>query len=256
VVPQGSRVRAQLLPTVYVGRGRRLHAKEWSHVNKRARTRLIGVTAIILIAVAAIFLAGGNKTAAYYKSVDEAATDAALVGERVKVGGAVVAGSWDRKSNPMTFAIRGEEDTDGEGPTVKVVYNGSVPSTFGDGVVAIVTGELADDKSITADEMITKCPSKYESVEGAMPLADLVGKGESMVGKTVKTAAFVKAGTIAAPGGGSRFIAAAQADGGEELPVAYEGALPEGMADGSEVIITGSLEADGTFVASDVALKK
>lgn len=224
-------------------------------MNKRARTRLIGVTAIILIAVAAIFLAGGNKTAAYYKTVKEASTDAALVGERVKVGGAVVAGSWDKKSNPMTFVIRDEKDKEGTGPEVKVVYNGSVPSTFGDGVVAIVTGDLGSDKTIKADEMITKCPSKYESAEGALPLADLLGKGESMEGKTVKAAAFVKTGTIAPPGGGARFIAVSTATGGEEIPVVYEGALPEGMADSSKVVMTGALEKDGTFVATNIALE-
>jgi len=224
-------------------------------VNKRARTRLIGVTAIILIAVAAIFLAGGNKTAAYYKTVEEAATDQALVGERVKVGGAVVSGSWDKKSNPMTFTIRDEKDQDGTGPVVKVVYNGSVPSTFGDGVVAIVTGDLAADKTITADEMITKCPSKYESAEGALPLSDLVGKGESMYGTTVKVSGFVKAGTIAPPGGGTRFVVAATASGGDEVPVAFEGALPEGMADGSSVVLTGAIEQDGVFVATNVALE-
>jgi cytochrome c-type biogenesis protein CcmE len=224
-------------------------------LNKRARTRLIGVTAIILIAVAAIFLASGNQSAAYYRTVQETAEDQALVGERVKVGGSVVTGSWDRKSNPMTFAIRDEADIEGEGPTVTVVYNGSVPSTFGDGVVAIVTGELDNTKTIAADEMITKCPSKYESATGAMPLADLVSSGESMVGKTVKVAALVKAGSVAGPGGASRFVAT-DAAGGVEVPVVWEGALPEGMTDGSEVILSGAIEADGNFVATDVALSK
>ena len=225
-------------------------------MNKRARTRLIGVTAIVLIVIAAIFLAGGNQTAAYYKSVEEIATDAELVGERVKVGGAVVTGSWDRKSNPMTFSIRDENAEEGQGEIVKVVYNGSVPSTFGDGVVAIVTGELDQSKTISADEMITKCPSKYESVEGAMPIADLVGSGQSMVGKTVKAAATVKAGTIVPPGGESRFIATSDAAAGTEVKVVYEGALPDGMTDGSQIILTGAIEADGMFVATDVALSK
>jgi cytochrome c-type biogenesis protein CcmE len=224
-------------------------------LNKRARTRLIGVTAIILIAVAAIFLASGNQSAAYYRTVEETAEDQTLVGERVKVGGAVVTGSWDRKSNPMTFEIRDEADSEESGPVVRVVYNGSVPSTFGDGVVAIVTGELDGSKTIAADEMITKCPSKYESATGAMPLADLVGSGDSMVGKTVKATAVVKAGSIAAPGAGARFVATSDA-GDVEVAVIWEGALPEGMTDGSAVVLSGAIEEDGNFVATDVALAK
>jgi cytochrome c-type biogenesis protein CcmE len=223
-------------------------------VNKRAQTRLIGVTAIILIAVAAIFFGLGGQQAAYYKSVKEIASDDALKGERVKVGGAVVAGSWDKKSNPMTFTIRDEADAAEKGPVVKVVYNGMVPSTFGDGVTAIVTGELAADGTVDADEMITKCPSKYESASGAMPIQDLIGKGESMVGTTVRATGVVKAGTIVAPGGTTRFVVVSTTGGGEEIGVGYEGALPSGMTDGSKVVMTGAIESDGTFVATNVAL--
>src|SRR5512139_4103394 len=123
--------------------------------------RLIGVTAIVLIAIVAIILGAGSKEGAYYKTVKDVASDQALVGERVRVGGAVVAGSWDKKSNPMRFAIREEGDDSQGGPTIKVVYNGTVPSTFGDGVVAIITGELGADGTIESNDMITKCPSKY-----------------------------------------------------------------------------------------------
>lgn len=221
-------------------------------MNKRARTRLIGVTAIILIAVAAIFLAGGGKSAAYYKTVDDVATDSKLVGERVKVGGTVVNGSWDKKSNPMTFVIRDEEDKTESGKTVKVVYNGPVPSTFGDGVVAIVTGDLTEDKTIQADDMITKCPSKYESAKGAMPVAT-IKKGQAL--ETVKITGYVKPGSIVPPGGALRFVIAGAEDGsGNSLDVKWDGALPEGMTDGTEVVLTGELHADGTFTAAEVAL--
>lgn len=226
-------------------------------MNKRARNRLVGVTAIVLLAIAAIFFSLGSRGGtAYYKSVEEVATDKALVGERVKIGGAVVPGSWDKKSNPMSFDIRDELDTEGTGEIVHVVYNGPVPSTFGDGVTAIVTGELSPDGTIEAGEMITKCPSKYESATGAMPVADLIASGESMVGKTVKATGFVKPGTIVPPGGASRFTLTAEKTGGAEVQVAYEGALPEGMADGSQLVLTGAIEADGTFVATNVAMEQ
>lgn len=222
-------------------------------MNKRARTRLIGVTAIILIAVAALFLAGGNKTSAYYKTVDEVATDSELIGERVKVGGAVVTGSWDKKSNPMTFEIRDEKDEAASGPTIKVVYSGSVPSTFGDGVVAIVTGELGDDGGIAADEMITKCPSKYESASGAMPVADTEGQKA----EAIKVTGIVVKDSVVPPGTDKRFVVAEKADGsGKSLTVTWDGALPEGMVGGSAVVITGELVGDGTFVATEVALSK
>jgi cytochrome c-type biogenesis protein CcmE len=212
------------------------------------------VTAIILIAVAAIFFGLGGKQASYYKTVKELSSDTTLQGKRVKVGGGVVAGSWDKKSNPMSFTIKDEKDSAGTGPTIKVVYNGAVPATFGDGVTAIVTGELGTDGTLNADEMITKCPSKYESATGALPISDLMGKGAAMVGKTVKTTGYVKAGSIVAPGSGPRFVVTGEKQGGQEIGVVYEGALPAGMVDASQVILTGAIEADGTFVATDVSL--
>lgn len=226
-------------------------------MNKRARTRLIGVTAIILLAVVAMVASGafGGNTA-YSRTVKEVTEDKSLVGERVKVSGTVVSGSWDQNQNPMKFTIRDEADAQESGPTINVVFNGAVPSTFGDGVTAIVTGELDENGTVTSSDMITKCPSKYESAKGSMSVTDLLGKADTMTGKTTKISGFVKKGTIVAPGGDSRFVVASETDGGDELPVAWEGALPAGMVDGSKVVLTGALEADGKFVATEVALDK
>ena len=135
-------------------------------MNKRAKGRLIGVTAVILLMIVGGVFLIGQKQGAASTTVPEVVKDTSLVGERVKVGGTVIEGSWDKKSNPMTFAIRDEADSSGSGPTLKVVYTGAAPSTFGDGVVAIVTGTMEDGTTLKATEMITKCPSKYESATG------------------------------------------------------------------------------------------
>lgn len=227
-------------------------------MNKRARMRLIGVTAVILIAIIAVVVISGNTSGAYSSTVAAVTKDPSLVGKRVKVGGAVVPASWDKQSNPMKFVIKDEKDSAGSGPTVKVVYTGGVPSTFGDGVVAIVTGELsADGTTINATEMITKCPSKYESAEGALPVADLVKSGASMYGKTVKATGFVKKGSLGAANDDPRFVVVATVEGtGESIPVSFTGVLPSGMQDGSQVVLTGALESDGAFVATDVAMEQ
>lgn len=219
--------------------------------------RLIGVTGVILIAIIAVVVISGNTGAAYSSTVADVTKDPELVGQRVKVSGSVVPASWDKQSNPMKFVIKDEKDTAGTGATVKVVYTGGVPSTFGDGVVAIVTGELAADGTINATEMITKCPSKYESAEGALPVGDLVKSGASMYGTTVKATGFVKKGSLGAANDDPRFVVAESADGaGESIPVSFSGVLPSGMQEGSQVVMTGALESDGVFVATDVAMEQ
>lgn len=226
-----------------------------STVNKRARNRLVGVTAIVLLAVVAIFASLGQRGGtSYYESVKSVASDKSLVGERVKVGGMVVTGSWDKKANPMRFSIKDEKDTQGTGETVKVVYNGAVPSTFGDGVTAIVTGEVKPDGSIEAGEMITKCPSKYESATGAMSVS-AIKEGQTIANVTLT--GYVVKGSIVAPGSDARFSLVGGADGtGTAYPVAWDGALPAGMNDGSQVVLEGAVNADGTITATSVALEQ
>lgn len=218
-------------------------------MNKRARNRLIGVTAIILIAAAAIMatVSGGG---AYSRTVSDVAGNTEMAGERIKVSGEVVAGSWDRKANPMRFEIRDEKAAAGA-PTIKVEYSGGVPSTFGDGVVAVVTGDLSEDAGlIVSDDMITKCPSKYESAEGALTVAGLLAQTAAGY-KPVS--AYVVADSIAPATGDIRFKVA-DPDGGPELPISFAGALPDGMKDGSFVVLGGNLEPDGVYVATSVAL--
>jgi cytochrome c-type biogenesis protein CcmE len=219
--------------------------------------RLIGVTAIILIAVAAVLLSTGKTSGAYYKTVKEVSTDKELVGQRVRVGGAVIPGSWDRKTNPMTFKIRAEEDKDGTGPALKVVYTQAVPSTFGDGVVAIVTGELQPDGTIESDEMITKCPSKYENAQNATKVDALTKQGPAAVGRTQRVTGYIVPGSIQTPGNAERFKISSEPGGaGVAVGVAFDGGLSAEVTDDTLVILTGSLEQDGLFAATQVAMDK
>ena len=224
-------------------------------MNKRAQMRLIGVTAIILIVIAVLVLTIGNKQVAAFSTVSSIAKGGAKTGDRVKVGGAVVAGSWDKQSNPMKFTIREETDSSGTGPTIKVVYSGTAPNTFGDGVVAIVTGTLDKSGVVQANEMITKCPSKYSSAVGAIPVGEL-GKGQSQAGKAgLQVSGYVKPGSLGSASAAQRFFLTSKADGSSDsIAVKYAGALPETVKDGVQVIVTGTLGTDKVFTADSVAL--
>lgn len=223
-------------------------------MNKRARNRLIIVTAIILVAAAAVLLwSGALTTAAYSSSVAKAASDASQVGTRVRVTGTVVPGSWDKTTNPMRFAIR-EEGTS-SGPQLNVIYSGAAPSTFGNNTVAIVTGTLEKGALLKADDMITRCPSKYQSKSAApMALDQFLKATATLTGKTVGVLGFVKAGSLQ-DSGSPRFVLVG-VNGTQELPVAYVGKLPAGVADKTPLIVTGMLATDGTFTATAVAVSK
>ncbi len=221
-------------------------------VNKRARNRLIGVTAIVLLIIGVVLVTTMQSNGAYSKSVDDVLKDKTLVGKRVRVSGSVVPGSWDKGSNPMNFAIKAEKG--GEGGVIKVSYKGAAPNTFGDGVVAIVTGTLQSNGQIESSDMITKCPSKYESATGAMTVANLVADKDMGITFT-KVTGYVVPDSLVAPGSSERFKISDKPDGsGDTVSVAYAGAVPDGMTAGKKIVVSGKPNKDGTFAAAEVAV--
>ena len=128
-------------------------------MNKKARTRLLIATGVIVavFVVGVVFLV--QRQGAYYRQVAELTTGQ-YDGKNVKVGGRVVDGTITRDDAGVHFTIK---DLTGKTDTVEVVYSGQMPNTFDDGVDVVVIGKYtAGDKVITADQLQTKCPSKYK----------------------------------------------------------------------------------------------
>jgi cytochrome c-type biogenesis protein CcmE len=218
-------------------------------MNKRARNRLIGVTAIILILAGVVLVTVLPSGGSYSQTVKTIASDPKLVGTRVKVTGTVVADSWDKKTDPMVFKIRDEGAT--TGPEVQVVYNGSAPNTFGNDTVAILTGTVEKGGVVQANEMLTKCPSKYQTKSDASTIAAMLA---APAGVPIRVTGFLKAGTLKDASSSDRFTIATTATGtGASVPVAFTGSMPAGTKDGAELVVFGKLES-GRFVATDVAL--
>jgi cytochrome c-type biogenesis protein CcmE len=218
-------------------------------MNKRARNRLIGVTAIILILAAVLLVTLLPSGGSYAQTVKNIATDPKLVGTRVQVTGTVVAGSWDKKTNPMVFKIRDQGST--TGPEVQVVYDGSAPNTFGNDTVAIVTGAVDKQGVINANEMLTKCPSKYQSSTGTAPISALL---TAPADATIHASGFLKPGTLKDASSSVRFTFSTYADGtGDSVPVSFSGSMPAGTKDGVALVVAGQMK-NGVFVATDVSL--
>ena len=128
-------------------------------MNKKSRTRLLIATGVIVAVfiVGVVFLV--QKQGAYYRQVSDLATGQ-YDGKNVKVGGRVLDGTIKRDAAGVHFTI---EDLTGKSDTVQVIYSGQMPNTFDAGVDVVVIGEYAADGTlITADQLQTKCPSKYK----------------------------------------------------------------------------------------------
>jgi cytochrome c-type biogenesis protein CcmE len=135
-------------------------------LNRRSRTRLLVATGV----VAAAFVLGVvllvQREGAYYTQVSDLATGQ-YDGKNVKVGGRVLDGTIARDSAGVHFAI---SDLTGKQGTVDVLYSGQMPNTFDAGVDVVVLGEYDGNGAlITADQLQTKCPSKYRGSASPAP---------------------------------------------------------------------------------------
>ena len=220
-------------------------------MNAKMKKRMIAVSGVIVIVLILVLAFVGGNTAATTMSIAEAAENP-QAGQKVQVSGNVVQDSFSTSNDVLTFKIY---DPEGDPATqLEVRYDGAASSTFGNDVTAICTGKIDDDGVMHAGELVTKCPSKYENADSALTVEQLLGYGESVYGNVVKVAGSVGAGSLKAAGQGDRFILV-DAETGDSMPVVFEGALSDGIADGSAVVLTGSLGADGKFAATDVALE-
>lgn len=100
------------------------------------------------------------STGAYYMTVSEINdAGASLVGERVRVSGKVVDGSEDWNAREITLRF---EITDDTGKVLPVVFYGPRPDNFQRAAEAIAEGQLLPDGSFQANDLLLKCPSRYE----------------------------------------------------------------------------------------------
>jgi cytochrome c-type biogenesis protein CcmE len=135
-------------------------------LNKKSRTRLLVATGVIVVVfiIGVVFLV--QKQGAYYRQVSDLTTGQ-YDGKNVKVGGKVLDGTIKRDSSGVRFTI---QDLTGKQGTVNVLYSGQMPNTFDAGVDVVVIGKYASNGAlITADQLQTKCPSKYQGSASPAP---------------------------------------------------------------------------------------
>lgn len=219
-------------------------------MNKKMKRRLAvtsGIIVIVLIIVLAVVT--GSSSA---KSVTVAElSQGGYQDQKVQVSGTVVDNSFTTKNGQLSFDISDPDDS--SAPALHVVYDKSASSTFGNGVTAICTGKIGADGALSCTELVTKCPSKYENASDALSVEKLLSYGDKVVDKTVKVAGIIQSGSLKDVTSEVRMVIADSDGGDKTLDIAYDGALPEQIAEGSSVIVTGSLLAGGTFNAAEIA---
>ena len=152
--------------------------------NKNNRIKFI-VGGLMLLAVVVIMVISATRaTAQFFLTVNELQNaDRDYSGENLRVSGAVIGDSirYDSEAHLLHFTIADiptdEEEIaalggleavlhqaaiDPDAARLEVVYSGAPPDMLKDEAQAILTGSLQADDSFLAEEILLKCPSKYE----------------------------------------------------------------------------------------------
>lgn len=160
--------------------------EETSVVEKGSTGRLKFILGGLLIVAAVVYLiiSSTQASAQYFLTVDELTEKgASVMGRDLRISGAVIGDSiqYDPQTLNLTFTIASipgdnkeiealgglatvlhDAVVDPARQRLTIVYNGPKPDLLRNEAQAIVTGKMGEDGVFYADELLLKCPTKYE----------------------------------------------------------------------------------------------
>lgn len=92
------------------------------------------------------------------------------------------------------------------------------------------------------------------SLQYYVTASELFKDKNSYRGKTLKVAGIAQEVVRDEEGGASRYTFNVVEEG-KSLPVIYKGIIPDTFKDNAQVVVTGTLNADGTFAATEILAK-
>jgi cytochrome c-type biogenesis protein CcmE len=155
-----------------------------SEGNSSGRIKFIFGGLLIIAAVVYLIVSSTQASAQYFLTVDELiAKESSVQGRDLRISGAVLGDTiqYDPQTLNLTFTIANipgdnkeierlgglaevlhQAVIDPNRQKVVVVYNGPMPDLLRNEAQAIVTGTIGEDGKFYADELLLKCPTKYE----------------------------------------------------------------------------------------------
>ncbi len=148
------------------------------------RTKFLMGGFLILAAVVYLIVSSTQASKEYFMTVDEVKAEGqSVVGKSLRLSGAVIGDTieYDAQTLTLTFEVAhvpgDNADIEAQGglalvlnqavndpsrQRVKVVYEGVMPDLLRNEAQAIMTGKMEADGIFHANELLLKCPTKYE----------------------------------------------------------------------------------------------
>jgi len=158
------------------------------HPQSGSKTKFIVGGLLIVVSIIYLIASSTSKSSQYFLTVEETLEKSAsgeLDERNLRISGAVIGDSiqYDSATLKLAFTmahIPGDKkllETEGglaaalhnavsdpKRPRLPVVYEGPMPDLLQNEAQAIVTGQLDENGVFQAEELLLKCPTKYEEV--------------------------------------------------------------------------------------------
>ncbi len=156
----------------------------------KVNTKLLFGGLLLASAIIYLIISATRSNIQYYLTVEELKADPTVYfGQDVRVSGVVLGDSieYDPKDLYLRFTIANvpseAEQIEALGgmaailkragahpelPRLEVIYYGVRPDLLKNEAHAVISGRLEQDGTFTANELLLKCPSKYEAAESAI----------------------------------------------------------------------------------------
>jgi len=150
----------------------------------------------IMIAVAIVYLIASSTiaTTQYYMTIDELIAEGEVIVDRdIKISGVIVGDTIEYDAQTLTLRftvvhvpadleeiqkaggimeVQQQAIADPNASRLEVVYIGPRPDLLRHGAQAIITGRLGEDGVFYADELLLKCPTRYEAESPAQAVEE------------------------------------------------------------------------------------
>lgn len=139
----------------------RINAKPTAAKKGRRKLPLSFMIAGVAIIGAVLYLVVANTgaSAQYYMSIHSLRACTTCATKTIRVAGNVQSGSINRNDTTQVVHFNIVDGAD----TMPVVYSGVVPDIFRSGVQVVVEGRLNSAGVFQAQNLLAKCPSKFQS---------------------------------------------------------------------------------------------
>jgi len=158
--------------------------------SNRINTKFLFGGLLIASAIIYLIISATRSNIQYYLTIEELlANPAAYVDRDVRISGVVIGESIEYDSDALQLrftvanvpadpakieeqggmaAILQQAVDDPQVPRLAVVYNGVRPDLMQNEAHAVMSGRLNADGTFSANELLLKCPSKYEAAEASL----------------------------------------------------------------------------------------